>query len=188
MVDAYPLQWPRGWKRTSESVRRKASFKTTFGVARDKLLGEVELLKGVGAIISSNIPLNKFGLPFATYAEPADPGVVIYFELFGKQQCVPCDKWIKVVDNMQAIRLCIKALRGLERWGAKDMVQASFTGFIALPDNTGIPLFFTDCTSKEQVRERYLRLAKELHPDTGGESREFAEMQRQYSEEMKKYG
>lgn len=34
---------------------------------------------------------------------------------------------------MRAIEKTIEALRGLERWGAKEMVNAPFRGFKALP-------------------------------------------------------
>lgn len=38
-IDAYPLQWPEGWKRTTWPAQAK--FKATFGRARDDLLNEV---------------------------------------------------------------------------------------------------------------------------------------------------
>ena len=117
--------------------------------------------------------------------EPEDNGVAVYFNRKGKQQCIPCDKWDKITDNLHAVGLTISALRGLDRWGAKEMVDAAFTGFKALPDNTGIPLFFDDCSNNEELRERYLVLVKELHPDTGGDGKQFAEMQRQYDEQIK---
>ncbi len=41
-------------------------------------------------------------------------------------------------DNIQAIRKTIEAMRGLERWGVSDMLQRTFSGFKALPDQTGI--------------------------------------------------
>jgi hypothetical protein len=47
-----------------------------------------------------------------------------------------CDRWGRVKDNIQAVRKTIEALRGIERWGASDMIERAFTGFAALPDQT----------------------------------------------------
>lgn len=64
---------------------------------------------------------------------------------------------------------------------AKEMVQASFTDFQALPDYTVTAIqYFEGVADGEHLQERYLHLAKELHPDVGGSSDDFAEMQRQY--------
>lgn len=180
--DAFPLAWPMQWKRTPVHQRQSAIFRTGFGKARDMLVNEVRKLGGRNLVISSNNNLRKDGLPYANQREPEDVGVAVYFDLFGKQQCVPCDKWTKVTDNLYAIALCIEALRGLERWGAKDMVQASFTGFAALPDYTSANYidYFEGVIDLEHLRERYKNLAKELHPDAGGNANDFAIMQSEY--------
>jgi len=57
MIEAYPLQWPVGWKRTIYYKRQRSKFDTTFGKARDNLLNEIRLLGGQNPIISSNIHL-----------------------------------------------------------------------------------------------------------------------------------
>ena len=44
-----------------------------------------------------------------------------------------CDKWDKVKDNINAIANTIAAIRGIERWGASDMMERAFSAFEALP-------------------------------------------------------
>lgn len=132
MIEAYPLQWPAGWPRM-EGRRQRARFGTSFAHARDALLDEVRLLGGRNVVISSNVALRRDGLPYANQGEPDDPGIAVYFEMGGEPRCFPCDRWDRTRDNLQAIRLSIAALRGLDRWGAKHMVDAAFRGFAALP-------------------------------------------------------
>lgn len=183
IIDAYPLKWPIGWKRTIK--REHAIFKTTFGKARDNLLREIYLLGGKTPIISSNLALNRAGLPYANSREPEDPGICVYFDFKGKQQCIPCDRWNKVVDNLQAINLTIGALRGLDRWGSGQIMNAAFTGFVALPaptETVNEPIdYFQGCYTKDDLKTRWRELAFKLHPDKGGNSEEFAEMNKQFN-------
>ncbi len=190
MIEAYPLKWPAGWKRTQ--FRQKARFDTPFGRARNELLFELRHLGAKNVIISSNIPLRRDGLPYAEYREPLDPGVAVYFELDGKNQCFPCDRWNLAVDNLQAIRLTVQALRGLERWGSKEMINATFQGFQALPEHTHEdtvnPIktqdFFAGCTTPDEIKARRRNLARDLHPDKGGKPEEFSEMMKQFDKKM----
>lgn len=180
--EGYPLQWPPHWKRADK--RRYSAFRNTFGNALHELLNEIRLLGGIYPVVSSNLMLRRDGLPYSNQREPEDSGVAVYFTLFGKQQCIPCDKWRRTVDNLIAVCKTINALRGIERWGAKEMVEAAFKGFQALPAPGEITItavqHFTDCHTKEEATKKYKQLAKELHPDVGGNPDEFNEMKRQY--------
>ena len=180
MVDAYPLQFPSNWGRTKYTERSK--FDTTFASTRDILLNEIRLLEGTNIVISSNVALRQDGIPYANTCEPEDKGVAVYFTLWGKQQCIPCDKWDRVRDNLRAIEKTVAALRGIERWGAKDMVKASFQGFEALPEKIepNQHQYFVGINSLDEAKVRRKVLIKELHPDYGGNSEDFAEMQRQF--------
>ena len=197
MKEGYPLQWPESWQRTLNNRRQYARFDTTFAKARDSVLNEIRLLGGRYAIISSNVPLKQDGLPYASYREPDDCGVAVYFELYGEEQCIPCDKWRKVVDNIQAVNKTIGALRGLERWGAKEMVTAAFQGFKALPPPDGTETMgeiklswykILDCSEfadKDEIKRAYKKKLMIVHPDQGGTQREFQIVQQAYNEVMR---
>ena len=183
-VEAFPLSWPAGRKRTEPHLRTWSKFKTQFGRARDRCLGEIRTLGGRQAIISSNLPLRIDGLPYANAkAENGDSGVAVYFTYKGKQMCFACDRWAKVEDNMHAIAMTINALRGVARWGTGDMMEAAFTGFTALPapgqtqargwrEVLECP---PDCTL-EQAKDRYRRLSAVRHPDRGGSHDAMSEL------------
>ena len=187
--EGYPLSWPFNWKRTTVSRRQYSAFRQTFARARDQLLHEIRLLGGKHPVISSNLMLKIDGFPYANQRSPEDSAVAVYFELFGKQQCIPCDKWKNVTDNLTAIQKTINALRGIERWGAKDMVEAAFRGFQALPAPEDVITpsnqYFLDCQTKEEGKAKYKKLARELHPDMGGKDGDFQEMQRQFDQRFK---
>ena len=148
------------------------------------VLTELRRLEATNIVVSTNVEIRQDGLPYSNRRTPDDPGAAVYFILDGKEQCIPCDKWGRVGDNLRAIAKTIEALRGIERWGAKEMVNAAFRGFESLPDpgsvSIGIPQYFADCVDADHARSRFKRLAKELHPDMGGKAEEFTEMERQY--------
>lgn len=182
ILEGYPLQWPLGWKR-SEYPQRSA-FRRTFAKARDELLHEIRLLGGSNVVISSNLKLKRDGFPYANQREPVDSGIAVYFTLFSKQQCIPCDKWKTTTENLVAVGKTINALRGLERWGAKEMVEAAFTGFQALPydgdSSTQFVDWFANCSTEQELTARYRDLVKSLHPDMGGDPAKFSQMKQQY--------
>lgn len=136
-IEAYPLCWPTGRKRTDNHSRENARFDMSFARARDEIVRQVQLLVGrytrSDLIISTNIALRRDGLPLANQRQPDDPGIAIYFTYKKRQMCFACDRWRKVEDNMQAVAKTIDALRGVARWGTGDMMEAAFTGFTALP-------------------------------------------------------
>lgn len=185
MTEAYPLQWPTAWPRAKK--RERARFDTSFARARNELLSELRLLGAQNVVISSNIELRRDGLPYANARQPEDTGIVVYFVLRGEQQCVPCDKWTRTEDNLQAIRKTVEALRGLERWGAKEMVNAAFQGFKALPETiTATPhqkrawyevLEVSQTASPEVIRAAYRQQMFKVHPDHGGTTAAFTEVQ-----------
>lgn len=171
---------------------RTSNFSTLLGQAIGEVLAELRMLKAQNVVISSNLALRKDGYPLAMKSQPEDVGVAVYFVLNGRTQCIPCDKWKRIEDNMHAIGLTIGALRGLDRWGAKEMVDAAFSGFQALPDYSdgqkATPRYFFDCVDVEHARQRFRTLSKELHPDAGGKSEDFAEMNRQYQKFLEERG
>lgn len=194
---AYPLCWPTAWPKTPNHKRQRARFyqlKTryvTYGdgssharkdraeasvkTARDDVFAELRRLGARSVVISSNVELRLDGLPYSNRREPEETGVAVYFIRDGRQQCIPCDKWDRVADNLTAIARTIEALRGIERWGAKSMVDAAFSGFKALPENAGGTPWWeilgvqSDATV-EEIRSAWRSKAKQTHPDTEGGS------------------
>jgi hypothetical protein len=143
-----PLTWPAGWPRSKsrEDARfsygrsRRGAQGATMAAAEQFLLEELERLGAKGPVrISTNLAVRIDGRRRAGQddARPSDPGVVVYFKLDGQDQAIPNDRWLRVADNLYAIGLSIAALRGLERWGSRAIVTASFRGFKALPPSTG---------------------------------------------------
>lgn len=182
MIEAYPLHWPIGWKR--EQNPQQSKFQTPLVDARVGLTRQLELLGARNIIISSNAELTRSGDIAARQRRIDDTGVAVYFTLRGNQRCIPCDKWTLLADNLHAIELTVEALRGLERWGAKDMVDAAFAGFEALPEGGDDPWHVTLNVSPvaaiEEIEAAYRRLAKQLHPDLGGNAEDFHALERAY--------
>ncbi len=196
MVEAYPLQWPHGWPRTKRPKKSRFGHKgeqgylraITMSRARDFLLQELgpSRLCAKNVVISSDMPLRRDGLPMAGRREPDDKGVAVYFTFKGKQKCFPCDKWNRVEDNIYAVGKTVEALRGIERWGSRQMVDATFNGFKALPNPENMPWYsilgVSPDASIEAIKKNYRLLAMKHHPDKGGNGDEFDRIKKAYEE------
>ncbi|MES0444936.1 MAG: hypothetical protein ABUJ92_00185 [Desulfobacterales bacterium] len=169
-TEAYPLQWPEGQKRANRPERSR--FKATFARARDNLIDELKRLGANIPVLSSNIELRRDGLPYAGRPQPLDTGVAVYFQYKKQQMCFACDKYDRVVDNIQAINKTIDALRGIKRWGTGDMMERAFSGFVALPDNSGDNwrnVLNAHNMTFPEVEQQFKRLRSLHHPDKGGD-------------------
>lgn len=130
-------------------------------------------------IISTNIPLRKDGIPYSGQAQPADPGVAVYFLWKQEQRVLACDRWDRVEDNLHAIELAVQAMRGLDRWGVSQILDRAFAGFTALPpppktdDNRPWwEILDQDrSASLENIEATYREYAKMCHPDTTGDGK-----------------
>jgi hypothetical protein len=125
-------------------------------------------------ILSTAIPLRNDGLPRANMSpDGGDPGAAVYFERKGKRMVFACDKFRAPCDNIYAIAKTIEAMRGIERWGASDMMERAFTGFKALnSDNDGESwwsiLGVSASASQAEIDHAYKSRLREAHPDAGG--------------------
>ena len=178
-VDAFPLQWPQGWVRTTPYRRERGSFKATFAKARDELMAEISRMGGRHPVLSSNLVLRRDGLPYAQQTRIEDPGIAVYFDYKGKPMCFACDRYTTIEANTRAIQLSIAAIRGLERWGASDMMERAFTGFVALEAPRSDWRDVLDATDPEGS---YRRLRSQHHPDKGGDPAMFDKVQRAYEQ------
>lgn len=186
-AEAFPLAWPAGWPRAKRKVR--AAFQTSFADARDSLMRELRLMGARYPILSTNIPLRRDGLPYAAQKEPDDPGVAVYFMWQGKQMTFACDRWDRVKDNVRAVGKTIEALRGVERWGASDMMERAFSAFEALPAPDGVVILscwqvldLEPPVSEMDIERAYRIKSKTAHPDAGGSREEWDQLRRAYDE------
>jgi DnaJ-like protein len=179
-IDAYPLAWPAGWPRTRRPEPTR--FRVSLAAARDDLLRELDLMRATGVVVTSNALLLRDGRIAARQPRIDDAGAAVYFAVGGEPRCIPCDRWDRIEGNIRAIGLTVAALRGLERWGAGEMVRAAFRGFAALPASgtsgeTDQPwwsvLGVAPDASETEIDAAYRRLAREHHPDAGGDAARF---------------
>lgn len=184
-ANAYPLQWPVGRARWSSFRQHNSTFKMSDSAKVSHLLDELDRLDAGGVVISTNRP------PYSRATRFEDPGVAVYFTRKGKELCITCDKWDRIEDNIHSIGLAVEAMRGLERWGTGDMVDAAFSGFTALPESIIVGpgsrpwhevLEVSPNASPEVIKTAYKRLLLKYHPDHGGTDAEFHALQRAYQE------
>lgn len=182
----YPLAWPSNWKRIQTPQYSKFKPNSPYAEAQD-VHRELSLMKAKNIVISSNMQYRADGMPYSRQ-NVSDTGVAVYFTVDGNELCIPCDKWYRLEDNIHAIALTINALRGLDRWGAKDMVDAAFRGFTALPASiiTEAPRDWWDVLEVPReanimaIETAYKKKLFETHPDTGGSAEAFDELQKAY--------
>lgn len=178
-AEAYPLHWPAGWPRTRSPQSSRFDV-PSFAVVRDNLFREIKLLGGSHIVLSTNIPLRQDGIPYANMRQPTDKGVAVYFLRKGKQMVFACDRWNKIEDNMRAIEKTIEAVRGIDRWGASEMLERAVQAFEALPAPKSCwdVLGLRPGASQSEISEAYRAKARAAHPDTGGSETAMAELNR----------
>jgi hypothetical protein len=128
----FPLAWPSSLPRTSTRVAGK--FKVSFQAAYDALVTEAEKLhdeKRWDVIISTNIPLDKKGMPVVAISSKSigDPGVAVYLWKDGKPYCIVSDIYLDVRSNMREVALTIAHRRTGTRRRASALSEQSTVGF-----------------------------------------------------------
>jgi hypothetical protein len=202
-ITNYPLSFPVSQPRTDSHKRKHAAFTTRrggfshYGPTRkhsvaesaNELELEIKRMQGKDMIISSNLKVKGNGLPYSGQKTPDDPGVAVYFKWKERDVVFACDRWLTDEDNLWAIVKHIEALRGQERWGVGSLDQA-FAGYMALPDpdqKEWWEVLHVDKTaSNEVIRQSYIQLAKQYHPDAGGDAIMFDQVQKAYDLAMGK--
>lgn len=198
MTEPYPLYWIPGKLRTPSHQRKRSQFQVNFAKARDELLIELSRLEASKIIISSNVQTRQDGLPYASFREPNDPGVAVYFRSFQKNYALSCDRWDRVKDNLRAIGCHINALRGIERWGVSS-VEEAFEPFL-LPTaspihknnqhNDTFSIWWTVLNvspnaSVEEIKQAYKNLSLIHHPDRqGGDRDKWEQLSKAYQEAL----
>lgn len=190
----HPLAWPVGWPRIPAPQRENHwAFKVSFDRARSDVIESVRLLGGTNLVISSNVPRGSRNQPLAggedSHAARLDPGVAVYFHRKGRQLVIACDRYTRCRWNLRAIGLAVDGLRAVERSGASQLLDRAFAGFRALPAASAtIEGHWTEVlgvkldTPIEQVEARFKELAREHHPDRGGNHDRMAAITRAIGE------
>lgn len=205
-IEAYPLQWPDGWKRTSPAARDRARFGSTRTVRSNysdhswKQKGRLTVADAVSRIrselqrmgvddddlvISTNLALRLDGLPRSGQAEPSDPGAAVYWtdKHASAPRCMAIDRYNRVADNLAAIAATLNAMRAIERHGGAEILNRAFTGFAALEhqgEDWWDVLQVRRDASREAIEASYRRLRSQHHPDKGGDPEQFQRVQRAY--------
>lgn len=184
MAEAFPLQWPEGWPRTTSHRRGASRFGKNLGFSQVReLQDELRRLGARNVVISSNVPIRLDGLPYASEAKRRydDPGVAVYFTLKGKPLSMARDSYWTPWENMRSLVLAIDAIRSIERHGGATMMERAFSGFAALP-SPDVPNHWSDIlqcrrdATREVVEANFRRLAKDRHPDRGGSADQMAQL------------
>lgn len=203
MIQRFPLQWPSGWRRTTNrqhaAFNRKEVVKDAYGPGQHgqqtKRLSIGDAVKRVhyelerlgvkhvqeDVVISTNLRVNLAGVPRGDQGDPSDPGAAVYWELKGRRQCMAIDRYWRVADNLAAIAATLEAMRAIERHGGGEILDRAFTGFAALPQSTerswrevlGVTL---EHPTIQHIEEQFRALALLRHPDRGGSQDSMAEL------------
>lgn len=188
-INAYPLQWPEGWKRKDPGFRRDATFtkykkRLSIFDGAQRVLDELTHI-GIGRddiVISTNVETRLDGLPRSDRGEPGDPGVAVYWqERAGARRVMAVDRYTRVADNLAAVAATLEAMRAIERHGGAAILERAFTGFVALPApgakrDWWEVLGVARTAPLDEARAAYRRLASEHHPDRGGDPGRMAEV------------
>ena len=181
---AYPLYWPEGWPRAT--FHKVAKFGDhSIAAGRTEIARQVALFDSRELIISTNLELRTSdGFPRSKQRQPDDRGVAIYFKRGGVDMALACDVYTTIEDNLWALARTLDALRQIERDGSPSLINRAFKGFAQLPDPDRREwwevLNVARTASNDEIRSAYLRLAKQYHPDAGGDAKMFDQVQKAY--------
>ncbi len=184
MREPFPLQWPDNWPRVLPKDRKESRFVTGMARALKEVHHELDLLGACNVVITSDLPRRSNGMP---YGESADNGIAVWFVWRDVERVMASDCWRRPAENLHAIALSIQAIRGLERWGAHDIMVRAFQGFAALPSGEPPilrPWWKVLCIQRDVMEEPLATLArarrshrilmKAAHPDREGGSHDLA--------------
>lgn len=172
------VPWPHGKPRAQS--RKNGPFRTSMADAPGRIERELYAFTRVGheyrvtdCTIFADWAVGH-RKRFIVNGRCEDPGVVVTFVLDGKEFQLCADAYNSPEQNLAGIAEYIKAIRAQERNGIFTVDE--MLGFAQLPaPNT----YFVGCDTPQKVEARYRELAREHHPDKGGDPAIMAEINRQ---------
>ncbi len=196
-IQAFPLQWPAGWRRTEPDQRERAKFgnqakgyvdgqwhgktRLTIAQAIDRVLDELHRM-GMSRddiVISSDLRVRMDGMPVGKQSAPEDTGVAVYWRVGHGTRCMAIDRYDLVQDNLAAIAATLDAMRAIERHGGATILDRAFAGFVALPAPTAwwqVLELKDHHATRAQITDAHRRLAMQHHPDRGGDAERMADI------------
>jgi len=207
VIQAFPLQWPAGWRRAIN--RERAQFNKKIAQYRDvvengiskrihaynrktdlsmfdstnRVLDELSRM-GIDRediVISTNVELRMDGLPKSGKRAPSDPGVCVYWRRQKETRCMAIDRYDRVEDNVAAVAATLDAMRAIDRHGGAAILDRAFMGFTAL----AAPISWWQVlklsgpnVSEKEIQTAWRRLISDSHPDNGGSADKAAQINR----------
>lgn len=114
------LNWPDEYERTPPDEREPYpyNFRVSQSDAFKNIITQVERMEGATSLRIETAAEHKSSEPNIpeSNASPREPGVVVRFDRDGVV-ILPCDRWLSLRDNAQAIAKYIEAKRALDRYG-----------------------------------------------------------------------
>lgn len=186
----------------STGTRRMPVSETLALLRRE--LGEIGCRRAVIEAGFRDDDIRLDGWPKSNARAPGDPGVILrVLDSKVGPLTYPCDTFTSWEDNLRAIALALEALRKVDRYGVTRRGE-QYTGWKALPaqgtatltaqaaiailvardprsaqvtSDVAIRMQAEALRSREVARDVYLAAAKATHPDAGGETDAFQQVQ-----------
>lgn len=202
-IQAFPLCWPAGWPRASFRVGAGFNSKSvggsgmaskrnlTIAEGADRVMAELGRMgiRDENIVISTNVRVTVAGMPRSADGNPGDPGAAVYWhKRGGKETVMAIDQYHRLADNLAAIAATLSAMRAIERHGGAKILERAFTGFEALPapgQTSALhwkDVLGHDIKNVEQLENAYARRRSEAHPDKGGSTDAFHDVQIAYEQ------
>ena len=140
MKEVYPLSWPDSWVRTRPQDRTLMRiWKKSANFYRDALEKEMERMKALNFLITTNVPENARGA--ISGPEPLDPGVSVWWSVKGEEDF----SWQDVLDIHEPVP-------------TEERIRDAFTirARIHHPDKGGDPQMFLALTKARDNALRYI--------------------------------
>lgn len=182
---------------------RKMPVGETLNLLRREL-GELRCRTAVIEASFREDDLRLDGWPKSTARTPGDPGVILrVLDSKVGPLTYPCDTFTSWEDNLRAIALALEALRKVDRYGVTKRGE-QYTGWKQLPANgtatmtslaaisilvardprsahldsrIAVSMSTEALKDRAKARDLYIAAARATHPDNGGDTQQFQQVQ-----------